>query len=409
MIGFPIVLAVVIVAVVFLVRHPERRAQARFLKGAGFGLMVAFSTFFGLFVIGETFNDPGGWEAVGWLAAWLVPIVMLALLAWFRPRAAIRVFQVLIAVVIGVSIWFALDPAGWRTFEDRNGPIRTLIVFALSVAIALLGLKRTKAAGWMLLVLGSAPILISSLGSGLGFASLVFASSPTFVAGILYVISASMTDGTTSPGRVETGPRAAPPSDVDGRGRRAVPWARLLRGIGFGLMMWFVLGFVDVVAETFGDVGGWKAIGLIALALGSVVALTLFAWWRPDPAIRVFVGLIAAVLAVSVWSSMEAVRWHAFEEDHGPIRAIIVLGLSIALGALGLKRTKMAGAMLVTLGIVSLSAASLGGADGLSLDANTSFIALIVGGLYLLSAWIDGSAGSLDEGEHRVGQLPRAA
>lgn len=112
----------------------------------------AATSFFGPFVVGETVTDPGGWEALGLVAAWAIPFVALTALAWFRPTWATWLFAVLIAGVIGVSAWFALDPDGWRAFEDRNGPVRDVATFVLAAGIALLGLKRTAVAGWMLLV-----------------------------------------------------------------------------------------------------------------------------------------------------------------------------------------------------------------------------------------------------------------
>ncbi len=209
-IGFPFVVVIAVLAVVFFVRHREGMKRARFLKRAGFSLMALFTLFFGAFVVGETFTDPGGWQALGLVAAWAVPLAALAAITWYRAELATRLFAVLIAAVIGMSIWFAVNPEGWRSFEDRNGPIRTIIVFALSAVVALLGLKRTAVAGVMLLVLGIVPIAVSSLGSDLGFTSLVVASSPTVVAGVLYLASAAIT-GRSGPARsAETGPAEQP-------------------------------------------------------------------------------------------------------------------------------------------------------------------------------------------------------
>jgi hypothetical protein len=112
--------------------------------------------------------------------------------------------------VIGMSIWFAVSPEGWRSFEDRNGPIRTIAVFALAAAVAVLGLKRTAVAGVMLLVLSIVPIAVSSLGSNLGFTSLVVASSPAFVTGILYLLSAFVAGRSAPPRRAEAGPEGQP-------------------------------------------------------------------------------------------------------------------------------------------------------------------------------------------------------
>ena len=61
--------------------------------------------------------------------------------------------------------------------------------------VALLGLKRTKMAGAMLLALGVVPIAVSSLRSGPGMPSLAVASYPAPIAGLLCVLSGSMARG----------------------------------------------------------------------------------------------------------------------------------------------------------------------------------------------------------------------
>jgi len=161
--------------------------------------------------VGDTFADPGGWKAARLVAAWAVPWAGLAALSWLRPGWAIYVFAVLTAVVIGVSIWFALNPQGWRSFEDRHGPIRAVITFVLVAAIALLGLKRTAAAGVLLLALGLVPVAVSSLGSFLGFASLSIVSAAPVITGVLYLVSAHLARTATASGEPAS-PRPQPAS-----------------------------------------------------------------------------------------------------------------------------------------------------------------------------------------------------
>lgn len=210
MLGFPLLIVLILVGIVYFIRHGERTQRARFLRRAGFGLMAFISFFIAAFVIGETFTDPGGWEALGLVCLWFVPLLGLGALAWFRPALAIWLFSGLIAVAIGVSVWFAVDPQGWRRFEDRNGPIRTIGVFALSAAVTFLAVKRTRIAAMMLLVLSAVPIGVSSLstmGGGFGFASLAVVSSPAFVAGGLLLWSSLLQpDRSAPPHAGETGP-----------------------------------------------------------------------------------------------------------------------------------------------------------------------------------------------------------
>ena len=190
-VGFLIIL-VIILAVVLLARRPDPVQGARILKRIGFGVVAFITALFGLFLAGETFTDPGGWKAIGLIAAWAIPLAALAALAWYRPGWAARLFAVLVAAVIGLSGWFAADPQGWRAVEDQHGPIRAIISFVLAAAVAPLGLKRTAQAGVLLLVLGVVPVVVSSLGSQLGFPSLAVVSSAPLIAGVLYLCSAAV-------------------------------------------------------------------------------------------------------------------------------------------------------------------------------------------------------------------------
>jgi len=202
-----IAIALLIVAVV---RRPDPTKWAAGLRRAGFGLVALSAFFFGAFLIGDAFVDPGGWKAAGLVAVWAVPLAGLAALSWLRPGWAIYVFAVLTAAVIGVSIWFALNPEGWRSFEDRHGPIRAVITFVLVTAVALLGLKRTAAAGVLLLAVGIIPVAVSSLGSFLGFASLSIVSAAPVITGVLYLVSAHLAGRPAPPAGMGTGPAELP-------------------------------------------------------------------------------------------------------------------------------------------------------------------------------------------------------
>jgi hypothetical protein len=212
-VGFPIIVVIVILAVMLLVRRRDPMQRARILKRAGFGVMAFITAFFGLFVAGETFTDPGGWKGLGLVAAWVVPLAALAAVAWYWPDWAVGLFAVLVAAVIAVGVWFAVNPEGWRAFEDRHGPIRAIISFVLAAVIALLGLKRTAVAGVLLLVLGVVPVVVSSLGGNLGFVSLAVVSSAPVMTGVLYLWSAALANRSAplgrTPSRLKRRPNAA--------------------------------------------------------------------------------------------------------------------------------------------------------------------------------------------------------
>lgn len=213
MLSVLVVAVAIAFVIVAIVRQPDPVQRAVVLRRAGFGLMALSSFLIGAFLIGETFADPGGWKAAGLVAAWAVPLAGLAALSWLCPDRAVYVFTVLTAAAIGVSIWFALNPEGWRSFEDRHGPIRAVITFVLVTAIALLGLKRTAAAGALLLAVGIIPVAVSSLGSFLGFASLSIVSAIPVITGVLYLVSAYIMGRSAPPADMGTGsmerPRAA--------------------------------------------------------------------------------------------------------------------------------------------------------------------------------------------------------
>ena len=173
-------------------RQPDPGRRAVALRQTGFWVTAGLAFFFGAMLAGETFTDPGGWAAAGLVAAWAVPLAGLVALSWFRPGWAVWVLAVLSAAVIGASIWLALSPQAWRAFEDRHGPIQAVITFVVVAAIAVLGLKRTLAAGTMMVIVGVIPVAVSSLGGLAGAAPLAVVSTMPVITGILYLVSARL-------------------------------------------------------------------------------------------------------------------------------------------------------------------------------------------------------------------------
>lgn len=186
--------AVIVIAVVFLaIRDRDVETRASILKGTGFGLMALSTLLFGGFVVADAVHDPGGWEAVGMIAAWAVPMAVLAALSWIWPDRAVWVMGALVVAMIGLAIWFAVDVDGWAAFEDRNGPVRDIALFVVAAGAAVLGLRRTASAGVLLLVLGVVPTAIASLGSLEEIGPAIVFSTPV-IAGILYLLSANLSE-----------------------------------------------------------------------------------------------------------------------------------------------------------------------------------------------------------------------
>ena len=191
------ILVIVGVAVWFFVRVRDRGRRAGFLKHAGMVLMALFGGFFLLFVVGETVSDPGGWKAVGLITAWLVPLAIVATVAWFRPSIALPILAVLTVAAVGLIGWRALD-SGVRELEDRIGPFTTIAFIVIAVAATALAHTDVRAAGVILVAIGSAPFLFWGFSHETDALSVVtmIAGSPIVVAGILFLFSARFSDGT---------------------------------------------------------------------------------------------------------------------------------------------------------------------------------------------------------------------
>jgi hypothetical protein len=179
-------LLLVVVAVALFARHAARPERAQFLLRAGFGLLALVTGVFLLFLVGETLDDPGGVAAIGLIAVWLLPLLGLVWLARWRPDLAVPALAGLTGLLLAVAAWASADAGSWRSFEDDRGPIRTIATFVLVASVGVLGLRRTRTAGVLLLVLGLGPQLIAGT-SQLARGSLTAVSSPAVIAGLLYL------------------------------------------------------------------------------------------------------------------------------------------------------------------------------------------------------------------------------
>jgi hypothetical protein len=72
------------------------------------------------------------------------------------------------------------------------------------------------------------------------------------------------------------------------------------------------------------------------------------------------IGLSGAVVLASLWFAVSPDAWGVIEDQYGPVRAVAVFELSAAAGVLGLKRTVIAGWLMVSLGVLPIAASSLG-------------------------------------------------
>ncbi|HEX6870906.1 MAG TPA: hypothetical protein VF163_07395 [Micromonosporaceae bacterium] len=194
---------------------PARRA--RYLRRSAMVVAFGVTILGGLFIAGETFDDPGGWPAVAAMAGGLVPLIALALLAWYRPALAVPTLAVLTAALVALNAWMVVvGPRTWRTWEDNLGPLRAIDAFVLLLPLALLGWRRALAAGLMLLVAAVAPVVALLLvnpeaGAAVGGSSTGAVATPMLALAVLLLTAAA------EAGRNGGGSRRGGQGERDGR------------------------------------------------------------------------------------------------------------------------------------------------------------------------------------------------
>jgi hypothetical protein len=120
-----------------------------------FSLMALFGVLGTLLVAGEALAEPGGRTGVLLTALWVLPAAAVSLLAWRRPEPAARVLTLVTWAAVALTLVDA--PETW-------GPVTTVVVFAVGVALGFLGLRRPGRAGLLMLVL-AVTLLLATVGS----------------------------------------------------------------------------------------------------------------------------------------------------------------------------------------------------------------------------------------------------
>lgn len=178
---------------------PEHHGTARALRRIALLLSCGYAGLVGMFVLVETFQDPGGWRAAELVTFWLVPLAGLALWGWYRPAAARRPLAAAAGAVVSVNVWYALDPAVWHSIEWAHGPVRATAVFVLCTALGVFAFRSPLAGGLLLLAASAVPTVLGAsaggafpLGGAFPHGSLVAVALPASVIGLLY-LAASVT------------------------------------------------------------------------------------------------------------------------------------------------------------------------------------------------------------------------
>lgn len=188
------------------------------------------------------------------------------------------------------------------------------------------------------------------------------------------------------------------------RGARA-HWLQREGEVLIGLYAFFV--FLFVAGEAFTDPGGWFAAGLVAVPLALFAGLVGLVWKRPDAAVRVLAVLTGLVFVEYAWLLVGPEPSEAIVGWFVPFPFVVLS----AAGALGWKKPKAAGTMLMALTLALLvffsliAEASLGALiAGLALVAA---LPLTAGVLYLVAARM--SEGDLHPGDEPGNETHRQA
>lgn len=169
----------------------------KWLKYVAFVLMILWSAAFGLFAAGYALEDPGGLSGALIVGVPVAVVVLLALLALWRPSWASPVFVILVVVVLAVSV-----SDTFRLGFDRNvvGPVGAVSDLVVAAGLGFLGLRRTKLAGLLLVILslGTFGILLAGT-AGAGpdrppLSAILGGSSgvglvPMFLVGLLFLVA----------------------------------------------------------------------------------------------------------------------------------------------------------------------------------------------------------------------------
>lgn len=134
--------------------------------------------------------------------------------------------------------------------------------------------------------------------------------------------------------------------------------AKVLRRTAFTFMMAFgLLGTLFVAGYALDDPGGLTGIGMTAAWVLPMVTLGALALVRPDTGAPVLTFATVMVLGFTLVDGIVGV---VPRDDVGPVAAITVFALAVALAALGLRRAKLAGVLMVVTALVQLGATVLG-------------------------------------------------
>lgn len=123
---------------------------------------------------------------------------------------------------------------------------------------------------------------------------------------------------------------------------KGLQMAGLILGAAFSSML-----ILFMSGEILTDPGGATGLLLVLAWLTVPVALTILALLRPAAAYPILVGMVGLVLLAAAASIPLALQTWEFEDTHGPINLMILLGALVPLVALGRAMPTRAGWLMI--------------------------------------------------------------
>ncbi|MCC2592075.1 hypothetical protein LKO27_01350 [Tessaracoccus sp. OS52] len=166
----------------------------------------------GLFAAGYAFSDFPLWIAISAAVAWIAFAGLLAWLAFRSPEVAVPVLLAFTLVVSAVTI---IDSRMDLFQRDTSGPVAAVVVLAMFIPLATLGLKHPTMAGLLLALLGISQLLATAMGrwsasgEGPGFLGLFMGSSgalvaPMLIGAVLFLIAGGLAHDHVTIGHIST-------------------------------------------------------------------------------------------------------------------------------------------------------------------------------------------------------------
>ena len=162
------------------------------LRRSALAVTLGFVGVVTLFVGGAAVADPGGWTGIGGTAIVVLGLLGLSVLGLYRPGAALVVLAVAACAPLAFGVWSLVDYGAVHEWEDAHGPLSLVLVAALCAPAAIAGLSRPRAAGYFILTVSVAPLLLAAVGAASDFYEPLLGGlllAPLIVSGVLFLMS----------------------------------------------------------------------------------------------------------------------------------------------------------------------------------------------------------------------------